>query len=471
MHPAVLRRSAVLAIVTTLVVAGVASADAVRADGDVIAPGAQTTIDLGDVAPGAIVTIPVGFELTCAGTSHPDRGQTITMSLLVASPAPGGAVISVVPGEIAPIPDSWVADGATCPDPSPRWSDGAFSIVTLRAPTVPSVDYVYTIGYARAIAPAGNDDANAVRGAAPTVTIHLDVVTNSAPVLTLPGDQTVEGDTTGGWSVAYPGVIATDAEDDPDPTPTCSPAPGTLLGLGLTTVSCSVTDSGGRSANGTFAVTVVDTTSPVLSAMPDDLAVVTGDPAGITLTYAQPSASDLVDATPSVACAPSSGSQFGPGSTTVVCTATDDSGNSSTASFVVNVTFVPTHVAAVVWREPVGPGTTIFTATHGRTIPVKAELSVDGQTRSEGTAELRVAQCDGGGGLIMPMTYHGGRWTAPLDTSSLTGPCHVVSAWIDGLEAGSFRLELRDDEGASTNHSAQDAPTVKAKDQSKNKPR
>ena len=78
--------------------------------------------------------------------------------------------------------------------------------------------------------------------------------------LTVPADQTVEGDTTGGWVAAYAGVSATDAEDDPDPTPICSPAAGEVLPLGTTTVACSVTDSGGRSDSGSFDVTVVDTT-------------------------------------------------------------------------------------------------------------------------------------------------------------------------------------------------------------------
>ena len=38
-----------------------------------------------------------------------------------------------------------------------------------------------------------------------------------------------------------------------------------------------------------------------------------------------------------------------------------------------------------------------------------------------------------------------------LDTSDLTGSCHVVTAWIDDLEAGSFGLVLRGSEAAKSN--------------------
>jgi hypothetical protein len=40
------------------------------------------------------------------------------------------------------------------------------------------------------------------------------------------------------------------------------------------------------------------------------------------------------------------------------------------------------------------------------------------------------------------MTFSGGRWNAALDTSMLPGACYTVTASIDGLAAGSFRLDL-----------------------------
>ncbi len=456
MHAGALRRSALLAVIGALSIAGIASADAIKADGDVIDPGPPlTTVPWGDVSPGAIITIPIGFELTCAGTSHPDAGQTITMTKSISSPAPGGDIISVTPGEIAPIPDTWPDDGTACPTPTPKWSDGDFSIVTLRAPTAPNVGYTYTIAYAPSIAPEGADDVNAIKGSAPTITIRLNVVAsgpvNVPPVLTLPGDKTVEGNTTGGWIAAYSDVSATDAEDDPDPTPTCSPAPGTVLGVDTTTkVTCSVTDRGGKTVTGSFLVTVDDTTPPSLVGLPDDMHLVTSDPTGTTLTYDPPTATDIVDGARTVGCSPPSGEHVGLGSTTVTCTATDKSGNPASATFTVDVTYVaPPHVAAVTWFEPIGADTTTFMANRGRTIPVKADLWIDGARRTSGDAELRLVPCEGGAAMHLPLAFSGDRWGAKLDTSMLTGDCYTVDAWIDGLDAGSFRLDLRGGESAA----------------------
>src|SRR5262249_12973752 len=57
---------------------------------------------------------------------------------------------------------------------------------------------------------------------------------------------------------------------------------------------------------------------------------------GVVVTFTE-SATDNVDPDPVVSCEPSSGSVFPPGSTTVVCTARDRSGNVATCSFVVSV--------------------------------------------------------------------------------------------------------------------------------------
>ena len=95
--------------------------------------------------------------------------------------------------------------------------------------------------FQRSLAPGGTNDGTAFSRTPPALSILVDVVANTPPVLVLPADMTVEGDTTGGWTAAYP-ASATDAEDAPDPTPTCAPAVGAILALGTTTISCSVSD-------------------------------------------------------------------------------------------------------------------------------------------------------------------------------------------------------------------------------------
>jgi hypothetical protein len=437
-----------LAVVAVLAVAGTVAADNLRADGDTVTAGAQTFVDLGELRPGATVTVPVAFELVCTSTTHPDPGQSITLTLGAQSAPAGGAVVSATTAVIGPVPAGWTADGSTCASPSPTFTGAATSSVTLRAPTTPNVGYVYTIGWTRSISPAGIDDAHALSGSFSSVSFTLAVVANTAPVLTVPADQTVEGDTTGGWTAAYPGVSATDAEDAPDPTPTCSPAAGEVLPLGTTTVACSVTDGGGRTDSASFDVTVVDTTAPSLTTDADH-GVTTADPSGATLAYDPASATDIVDPAPTVGCLPAAGTAIPVGTTTVTCTATDASGNSSTGTFAVTVEYVPSNTAAATWLEPVGSGSDTFDANRGRTVPVKVILTVDGMVRTTGPAALHVTPCSGGDPVVLALTYGGGRWNASLDTSALAGSCHRVTARIAGLAAGTITLQLHGAETAA----------------------
>lgn len=92
-----LLRAVVLATTAALATSGLAFADSLRSDGDALTTGAQTTIDVGEVAPGATVSVTVGFELTCTGTGHPDAGQSIALARTVASAPGGGAIVSVTP--------------------------------------------------------------------------------------------------------------------------------------------------------------------------------------------------------------------------------------------------------------------------------------------------------------------------------------------------------------------------------------
>lgn len=437
------RRATTLAIAGVLAFAGVASADLLRADGDAVSPGAQTVVDLGEVAPGEVVSVPVAFELVCGGTSHPDPGQSVTLTWSMQSAPGNGAVLSATSAVVGPVPASWTADGTGCDTPSVL-PGATVSTVTLRAPTTPNVGYTYTVGWSRSISPAGVDDGSALSGTATGLSFRLDVVANAAPVLVLPDVMTVEGDTAGGWTAQYT-VGATDAEDAPDPVPTCSPATGEVLSLGTTTVACTVTDSGGRTTTGSFDVTVVDTTAPTVT-LGGDQAITTADPAGATVTYDPPVVADVVDVGPGVDCSPASGSLVPVGTTTVTCTATDASGNSASDAFDVVVTYLAPHAASVIWQEPVGADTQPFVANRGRTVPVKAVLSVDGEVRTSGDVVLTVTPCGGGDPMRSSMTFSGGRWNAALDTSVLGGACHRVTAWIDGLEAGSFELELRGSE-------------------------
>ncbi len=78
-----------------------------------------------------------------------------------------------------------------------------------------------------------------------------------------------------------------------------------------------------------------DTTSPVLT-VPGNITADATVPAGAVVGFVA-TATDNIDPSPSVVCAPTSGSTFPIGSTAVTCTATDASGNSSNGAFTVTV--------------------------------------------------------------------------------------------------------------------------------------
>ena len=116
-------------------------------------------------------------------------------------------------------------------------------------------------------------------------------------------------------------------------TVSCNPPPGTFFARGTSTVTCSTAVGSACS----FTVTINDTQPPVIACPPSitqpaDPGVCTG-----VVVYAAPSASDNCPGVGTVACAPASGAAFQKGTTTVVCSVSDASGNSASCSFTVTI--------------------------------------------------------------------------------------------------------------------------------------
>ena len=92
---------------------------------------------------------------------------------------------------------------------------------------------------------------------------------------------------------------------------------------------------------------MVDTTDPTLTGVPASQSFTTNDPTGTTLTYTAPSATDIADAAPTVACLPGQRQPHRPRTaTTITCTATDASGNTAQRTFSATVTYVAPHTAS-----------------------------------------------------------------------------------------------------------------------------
>ncbi len=127
-----------------------------------------------------------------------------------------------------------------------------------------------------------------------------------------------------------------DASESSGGTPACNPSRGSVFPIGTTTVTCTAVDSkGSNPVEGSFTVTVHDTTPPVISPFaphndtPDDTGAV---------VYFTISAVDLVDGSVTPHCNYDSGTKFPLGVSTITCTATDSHGNTSTRSLQISIT-------------------------------------------------------------------------------------------------------------------------------------
>ena len=125
------------------------------------------------------------------------------------------------------------------------------------------------------------------------------------------------------------------------------------------TASCK--DLAGNTGSASYTVKV-DKTKPVLT-VSANVTVNATSPAGATVTYTAPTATDpggsgVVAA--SVGCSPGSGTVFAIGTTTVNCSATDVAGNTQTGSFTVHVNSAAEQLSTLLPQVTgVGSGTSL----------------------------------------------------------------------------------------------------------------
>lgn len=173
------------------------------------------------------------------------------------------------------------------------------------------------------------------RGNGSSSSFVVTVSDTTDPSVVVPGPTTAEATGPGGAAVSYTAAASDTVSGTL--TPVCGPASGSTFALGQTSVTCTATDGAGNSAQGSFTVTVEDTTAPTVT-VPDSDSVEATGPRGATVNFADDvSATDTVDGAVAVDCTPVSGASFPIGATTVTCTATDAHDNIATESFTVTV--------------------------------------------------------------------------------------------------------------------------------------
>ncbi|MDJ0813397.1 MAG: HYR domain-containing protein [Woeseiaceae bacterium] len=159
----------------------------------------------------------------------------------------------------------------------------------------------------------------------------------TVPLPTLPDptrtDIFAEATSASGATVSFD-VTSSDIVDS-SPDVVCTPSSGSVFPIGSNEVSCTATDFWGNTSSGSFFVTVADTTPPDILPPTDVVAEATDTLTPVAIGTA--TASDTVSAVSVSSNAPPA---FPVGTTTVVWTATDASGNSATALQTVTITDV-----------------------------------------------------------------------------------------------------------------------------------
>ena len=181
------------------------------------------------------------------------------------------------------------------------------------------------------------------------------------PIITAPDSLTFEATGPDGAIVEYTATVEDNLDSNPELI--CDPASGTLFGLtnnGPSTISCFASDFKGNSSIKTIEVFVVDSTAPDLGTFPPPFNpdtppyLVDANSSTFTVSWGPIDATDTVSDL-DVSCAVTSGPpvtgpiegpfdplysfryDFPVGTTTVTCTATDDTGNSVSGSFDITV--------------------------------------------------------------------------------------------------------------------------------------
>jgi hypothetical protein len=207
----------------------------------------------------------------------------------------------------------------------------------------------------------------------------------------------------------------------------CTQSPDSPFGVGTQTVTLTCTDKTGLGSNCTATVTVTDTAAPSLSCPADVVAECSSG--GATVELGAASATDNCGGT-SVSSSHASGA-FPLGSTLVMHTAKDFSGNTATCSHTVTVadTQAPTvavvgsEVMTVECRTPyVEPGVSAFDGCQG---DLSAAVTVSGSvdTRKPGAYSLTYSVVDAVGHVG---TATRTVWVAP----GASGSCEPRGAWI-----------------------------------------
>jgi hypothetical protein len=294
---------------------------------------------------GATVNFPVTASdplatITCnpaSGSVFAIQTTTVNCSATDTIPTTVSGSFSVTVRDTTPpavsVPGDMTLEATSASGRDVTFSASASDVVDgggLSAPCTPSSGSTFGLGQTTVTCSATDTHSNTG-----TASFKVNIVDNTPPVLSLPGNQSASTSNPGGTSVSF-SASANDNIAGSVPV-SCSPSSGSTFPIGTTTVNCSANDGHGNTAGGSFSVTVTltDNTPPVVT-VPADITREATSGAGAAVSFSS-SAQDNLDGSLPTTCSPSSGSTFPLGATTVTCHATDTHGNTGTDTFKITI--------------------------------------------------------------------------------------------------------------------------------------
>lgn len=253
-------------------------------------------------------------------------------------------------------------------------------------------------------------------GGTGSVTATVNNIDKTHPVITAPTDQTFEA--TGAQTT--PALASATATDD-NGTPTITHAPSSFP-LGMTQVTWTATDSVGNQSSTTSEVTITDSTAPAITGTPSDITAEATNTNGASVTFATPTATDLVDGAVSVSCDKTSGSTFALGDTTVTCSAEDAAHNSASSHF--KVTVHDTTAPVVTITAPADGSTTGQTVSPGFTVTddTNTTTACTLDNNSAGCAAQMTGLAAGSHTFVVQATDQGGNSASATSTFTVNVP-------------------------------------------------
>lgn len=261
---------------------------------------------------------------------------------------------------------------------------------------------VFTVGTTTVTYTAVDNNGNTT-----TASFDVTVVDNQLPVIAgTPADITLVSDANACGATAT-WTAPTSSDNCGIASFVSTHASGDFFAVGTTTVTYTATDVNGNIETGSFDVTVSDL-DPVIAGVPANISV--GNDAGncsAVVTWTAPTVSDNCSGVTMVSTH-NSGDTFPEGTTTVTYTATDNNGNTTTASFDITVsdtedpifvsapadmtvsTSATTCDAIVTWTSPV-------VSDNCTSAPTVTSTHASGDTFAKGTTTVTYTVTDAEG--------------------------------------------------------------------------